>query len=271
MKQIFTLLACLLTFAFAKAQSTSSFHSLSAVLLDGSPVNMSQYYGKKLMVVNVASFCAYTPQFEELETLYEQYRSNNFEIIGFPCNDYGRQGGSDSDLINVCSSYNVSFPITQTVSIENNPIHPVYAWLTQQSLNGVSNANVSWNFNKFLIDEAGNWVAYYNQNTLPNAPAIVQWILSPSVINSVGEAENENGLKLLSSNPASSSLEMEWSGKEALQAFSLISAEGRELKRQIPGEGHRFSVDVADLSPGIYTGKWNTARAGGFMRILIAR
>ncbi len=271
MKQTITLLAFMLAFGFAKAQSTSSFHSLSAVLLDGSPMDMSQYYGKKVMVVNVASFCAYTPQFEELETLYEQYRSNNFEIIGFPCNDYGRQGGSDSDLINVCSSYNVSFPITQTVSIENNPIHPVYAWLTQRSLNGVSNANVSWNFNKFLIDEAGNWVRYYNQNTLPNDPAIIQWILSPSVINSVIDTKNEKGLKLLSSNPASSFLELEWKGAEQLQGFSLISAEGRELRRIFPGENQQFSVDVSDLGPGIYTGKWNTAGSGGFMRILIAR
>ena len=138
---------------------SQSIYDYNAVTIVGDTIPMSQYLGKKIMIVNTASYCGYTPQFAQLQQLYQQYHvSNNFEILGFPCNDFGNQDpGTDSASLNFCSSnYNVTFQMMSHVNIVSDTTD-VYRWLQQQSLNGVSNAQITWNFHKFLIDETGHW------------------------------------------------------------------------------------------------------------------
>jgi glutathione peroxidase len=154
-----------------------SFHELRATDIDGKEVDFSLFKGKKVMVVNVASKCGYTSQYKDLQAVYEQYK-DQLVILGFPCNQFmGQEPGSEADIKSFCSrTYGVSFPMFAKVDVKGNEQHPVYAWLTNKSLNGVEDASVSWNFNKFLIDEQGQYVRHYKSGTEPNDPEIIQWI-----------------------------------------------------------------------------------------------
>ena len=177
------LLACmlLLSSTFLNAQTTT-FHSFNAVTIYGDTISLSQYAGKKLLVVNTASFCAYTHQFANLEAVYEQYHNLNFELIGFPCNDFGNQDpGSDSTILEFCTNnYNVTFPMMSRIQIKTGDTAAVYKWLQRGDLNGVADAPVTWNFNKFLIDANGNWVQHYDSPVEPDDSLIVNWILEGS-------------------------------------------------------------------------------------------
>ena len=119
---------------------------------------------KKVLIVNTASECGYTPQYKDLEALYEKYKSKNFVVIGFPCNDFGGQEpGTSNDIKAFCTkNYGVTFQMMEKVSIATSPI---YKWLTSKAENGVLDATVKWNFNKFLIDEKGQLVKYLPSNT----------------------------------------------------------------------------------------------------------
>jgi glutathione peroxidase len=160
------------------AEQPSSLHQFSAVTITGDTLSLSQYAGKKLMIVNTASYCGYTPQFADLQKLYEDYRGYGFEIIGFPCNDFGKQDPhSDSAILDFCTAnYGVTFPMMSKVSIVKGDTVDIYKWLQRADLNGVSDAEVKWNFNKFLIDEEGRWVAHYPSKTKPADKAITDWI-----------------------------------------------------------------------------------------------
>lgn len=160
----------------------SSIHSLTAVTITGDTVSLSQYRGKKLLIVNTASYCGYTPQFTDLQALYEKYKDHNFEIIGFPSNDFGKQDpGTDEEILHFCSSnYGVTFPMMSKVGIIKGDTSPVYKWLQRRELNGVSDAEVKWNFNKFLIDEEGRWVAHYGSKVKPLDTLITGWITGSS-------------------------------------------------------------------------------------------
>src|SRR6185295_6696560 len=133
MKILFTLLTVLSAIVGVSGQAALSFHDYSAVTMSGDTISMSQYYGKKVMVVNCASFCSYTPQYTPLEQLYEQYQiPYHFEIIGFPSDDFF-QAGTDSDIIHTCQDYGVTFPITEKIhvsaALHGNAVAPVYQWL----------------------------------------------------------------------------------------------------------------------------------------------
>jgi glutathione peroxidase len=155
-----------------------SFFELEAQSIDGLPVSMSAFKGKKIMVVNVASRCGYTSQYTDLQALYEKYKNQNFVILGFPCNQFmGQEPGTESEIQAFCQkNYGVSFPIFSKVDVKGKEQHPIYKWLTQQAINGVEDANVSWNFNKFLIDEAGNYVVHLESGAKPMDAEIVSWI-----------------------------------------------------------------------------------------------
>lgn len=146
--------------------------------IDGKPYNMSELKGKKVMIVNVASKCGFTPQYEPLQLLYEKYRNQNFVIIGFPANNFmSQEPGSDAEIKEFCSSkYKVTFPMMSKISVKGEEIDPLYAWLTRKSLNGVQDTEVKWNFQKYLVDEQGNLVgvAYSREN--PGSERIVSWI-----------------------------------------------------------------------------------------------
>ena len=164
------ILLSVLSFCVFTSSAQLTFHDYSAATIDHDTISMSQYYGKKVMVVNTASYCGYTYQFAALEQLYLDYKQYGFEIIGFPCNDFANQDPhSDSTINSFCTStYNVTFQMMSKIATISADTAPVYKWLQRADLNGVSNAHVAWNFNKFLIDEAGHWVRHYTQTTEPN-------------------------------------------------------------------------------------------------------
>lgn len=146
--------------------------------IDGQLIDFSQFKGKKLMLVNVASECGLTPQYEQLEELYQQMGAEKFEIIAFPANDFaGQEPGSNQEIKIFCTTkYNVSFTMMEKISVKGENQHPIYQWLTQASKNGVADAEVSWNFQKFLIDENGLWVKSVSPQTLPIDNEVLSWL-----------------------------------------------------------------------------------------------
>ncbi len=156
-----------------------SFYDFTVKTIDGKDFPLSSLKGKKVLVVNVASKCGFTPQYAKLEELYTKYEKDNFVIIGFPANNFlGQEPGSNEEIKKFCTlNYGVTFPMMAKISVKGKDIAPLYQWLTQKSENGVANAKVGWNFHKFLIDENGNWVASYGSTTDPLSEKIVNWIV----------------------------------------------------------------------------------------------
>ncbi|MBT3302243.1 MAG: T9SS type A sorting domain-containing protein [Bacteroidetes bacterium] len=160
------------------AFSQKTFHDFKVISINGDTVDLSIFKGQKIMVVNTASLCGYTYQYEELQQLFQDYKKHNFTIIGFPSNDFGNQEpGSDGDILKFCEdNYGVTFPMMAKIHVSGAQIHPLYQWLTKQTENGVKDAPVEWNFQKFLIDEDGSWHDVRLSATSPLAPIITTWI-----------------------------------------------------------------------------------------------
>jgi glutathione peroxidase len=158
----------------------TSFHALEAIDINGNTVSMSAFAGKKVMVVNTASECGYTPQYKQLQELHEAYKDKGLVILGFPCNDFGGQEPGTGDEIEAfCQkNYGVTFPLMAKVSIKGDAPHPVYRWLTNKSENGVMDASVKWNFHKFLIDEQGHLVKALGSGIEPFDEEVVGWLKS---------------------------------------------------------------------------------------------
>jgi glutathione peroxidase len=161
-------------FAATTTLSAQSIHSFTVKGIDGKDIKMASFKGKKILVVNTASKCGYTPQYESLEKVYEQYK-DKLVIIGFPCNQFGGQEpGSNEEIVEFCKkNYGVTFPLADKVDVKGTNTAAIYQWLTQKSKNGVLDANISWNFNKFLLDENGKMMAYYPSNVRPDSDAIL--------------------------------------------------------------------------------------------------
>lgn len=159
-------------------QAQKSFHDFVVTDIDGKPFAMSSLKGKKVMVVNTASKCGLTPQYAKLEKLYEQYGGDKFVIVGFPANNFmGQEPGTNEEIKAFCSeNYGVSFPMMSKISVKGNDMHPLYKWLTTKALNGVEDSSVSWNFQKYLIDENGRLVKVLSPRTDPLDKEIVDWI-----------------------------------------------------------------------------------------------
>lgn len=174
MKKLFILALSAITMAFTTS-GTKSLHDFKARTLEGTVFDFASLKGKKVLIVNTASECGYTPQYKDLEALYEKYKAKNFVVIGFPCNDFGGQEpGSSKDIKAFCTkNYGVTFQMMEKVSIATSPI---YKWLTSKAENGVLDATVKWNFNKFLVDEKGHLVKYLPSNTKPMDAEITNWI-----------------------------------------------------------------------------------------------
>ncbi|MBU3663304.1 MAG: glutathione peroxidase [Bacteroidetes bacterium] len=147
----------------------TNFHDLSIPTIDGKgTLKMSDYKGKYVLCVNVASECGYTPQYAELQKLSEKY-ADKLVVIGFPCNQFmGQEPGTAEDIQTFCKkNYGVTFPLSQKISVKGEEQHPIYQWLTMKSLNGVSDATIKWNFNKIMVDPNGNWLKYYGSGVNP--------------------------------------------------------------------------------------------------------
>lgn len=145
-----------------------SFYDLTINSIDGKEMRMSDFKGKYVLCVNVASKCGYTPQYEDLEKLYEQYQGK-LVIVGFPCNQFlGQEPGTSEEIVSFCQkNYGVTFPLTEKIDVKGKNQHGVYQWLTQKSLNGVADGNVKWNFHKFLISPEGEWLAEFPSGVKP--------------------------------------------------------------------------------------------------------
>lgn len=154
----------------------ASIYKFKVERIDGSEINFEDLKGKKIIIVNVASECGYTPQYQQLQELYEEF-SEKVEIIGFPSNDFGKQEpGTNAEIDTFCKvNYGLSFPMAAKVKINEEPI---YQWLTKKSLNGKLNSEVAWNFQKYLIDENGHLVTFYPSSVNPIDEKIIDWILS---------------------------------------------------------------------------------------------
>jgi glutathione peroxidase len=174
MKKLFAVTLAAIAMAFTTSGS-KSLHQFKVKTLEGADYNFADLKGKKILIVNTASECGYTPQYKDLEALYEKYKAKNFIIVGFPCNDFGGQEpGTSADIKAFCTkNFGVTFPLMEKTSIETSP---VYQWLTHKTENGVLDAKVKWNFNKFLVDENGNLVKYLASNVKPMDAEITNWI-----------------------------------------------------------------------------------------------
>lgn len=146
--------------------------------LSGDSFDFSTLKGKKILVVNTASECGLTPQYEELQAIYEKYKDKNFVIVGFPANNFGSQEpGSNAQIATFCQkNYGVSFPMMAKISVKGGDMHPVYQFLTQKAKNGLEDSEVQWNFQKYLINENGELAKVVSPRTLPTDAEIINWI-----------------------------------------------------------------------------------------------
>lgn len=156
----------------------TSFYDFEVKDIDGKEYDLSQLKGKKVLVVNVASKCGLTPQYENLQKLYEEYGGDNFVIVGFPANNFlGQEPGTNEEIKTFCTAkYDVNFPMMSKISVKGNDMDPLYHWLTEADKNGVMDAPVKWNFQKFLIGEDGQWLTYFSPRTDPLDEEIVNWL-----------------------------------------------------------------------------------------------
>lgn len=163
------------SFAFGQP---SSIYDFTVKTLEGEDFSFSQLKGKKVMIVNTASKCGLTPQYEELQELWEHYGGDDFIIIGFPANNFmNQEPGSDEDIKEFCTrNYGVTFPMMSKISVKGDDMHPVYKWLTTKDLNGFEDSNVQWNFQKYLIDEEGRLVKVIKPRVKPDDPEILNWL-----------------------------------------------------------------------------------------------
>ena len=162
-------------FSKPKTSPMESIYSIKINALNGNPINLSDYKGKYILFVNVASECGFTGQYEGLQKLYETYQ-DKLMIIGVPCNQFGGQEpGSANEIQEFCKiNYGVTFLITEKVDVKGSNQHPLYQWLTQQSKNGSSSSTVKWNFQKYLVSTNGELIDYYFSVTTPLSDKITK-------------------------------------------------------------------------------------------------
>jgi len=176
--KIFSLITAGLFVASLVSAQSKSFHDFTVKTIDGESYSLSQLKGKKVMVVNTASKCGLTPQYETLQAVYEQYKANNLVIIGFPANNFmSQEPGTNSEIKNFCSEkYSITFPMMQKISVKGDDMAPLYKWLTSKAENGVMDSEVKWNFQKYLIDENGKLVDVIPPKEKPDSEKVIKWI-----------------------------------------------------------------------------------------------
>ena len=156
-----------------KTNEMTSIHTFKVEALDGTTINFADFKGKKILIVNTASECGYTPQYKELEALYQKFK-DKLVIVGFPANNFGGQEpGTNTEIKAFCQqNYGVTFPMAAKISVKGDDAAPIYQWLCTKSQNGLIDAEIKWNFNKFLLDENGNMIAYFPSKVTPMSEQI---------------------------------------------------------------------------------------------------
>lgn len=161
-------------FPAKKTIAQQSIYDFKVPSLSGDTIDFAAFKGKKILIVNTASKCGYTPQYEALQELYEKYK-NKLVIIGFPSNDFMfQEPGSNAEIERFCQkNYGVTFPMAAKISVKGKKMHPLYIWLTEKKYNGYDDSNVKWNFQKYLIDETGKLIEIYDPKTSPMSSDII--------------------------------------------------------------------------------------------------
>lgn len=154
---------------------TTNIYDYSFQDIEGNEVSLTQFKRKKILFINVASKCGYTDQYEEMQQLHDQY-GDKVVLIGFPCNQFGLQEpGSEEEIVEFCQkNYGVTFLMASKIDVKGDDQHPIYEWLTSKELNGVEDGEVNWNFNKFLVDENGKYIAYFKSGVRPMSEELTE-------------------------------------------------------------------------------------------------
>ncbi len=162
----------------AQNMNKQSIHQFKVSDLYGNEFDFATLKGKKVMVVNTASECGLTPQYEQLQEVYDAYKDKNFVIVGFPANNFGAQEpGTNEQIATFCKkNYGVTFLMMSKISVVGDDMHEVYQFLTQKEKNGLEDSKVAWNFQKYLLDENGYLVKVISPKILPNDKEIIDWI-----------------------------------------------------------------------------------------------
>ena len=161
-----------------KTMEKQDIYQFKVTDLSGKEFDFATLKGKKILVVNTASKCGLTPQYENLQTIYDQYKDKNLVIVGFPANNFASQEpGTSGEIAEFCQkNYGVTFPMMDKISVKGDDMAPIYKFLTEKSKNGLEDSEVQWNFQKYLIDENGHLAKVVSPKTLPTDPEIVDWI-----------------------------------------------------------------------------------------------
>lgn len=156
--------------------SEKSMYEFTMKDIDGKDVKLDAYKGKVVMIVNTASKCGYTPQYEGLEALYEKYKDKGFVVLGFPANNFmGQEPGTEKEIKEFCTlKYNVTFPMFSKISVKGTDQHPFYSFLTNKATDPGSDGDITWNFEKFLADRSGKIIARYPPKTKPDDAEVVK-------------------------------------------------------------------------------------------------
>lgn len=163
---------------YSVSMTKQSIYQFKVQDLNGKTFDFSTLKGKKILVVNTASKCGYTRQYEQLEAIYKKYKDDNFVIVGFPANNFGSQEpGTNAEIATFCKvNYGVTFPMMSKISVKGSDINEVYQFLTQKAKNGLKDSNVEWNFQKYLLNEKGELEQVYLSGVKPNDEKIINWI-----------------------------------------------------------------------------------------------
>ena len=172
------IMCCFFSFGqVTESKSQASIYDVNIRSIYGDDIDLSQYKGKKILFVNVASNCGFTGQYKELEELHQQYK-DKLVVIGVPCNQFGGQEpGDNEEIVQFCKqNYGVSFLLTEKVDVKGENQHPLYTWICNKKVNGKSSSSVKWNFQKYLIDENGEFITFFYSKTKPMSDKITSYV-----------------------------------------------------------------------------------------------
>lgn len=238
------------------AYSAEDFYSLKAAKINGDTLHFSELRGKKLMIVNVASLCGYTGQYAQLQSLYEQFGGDKFEIIGFPANNFSNQEpGSDEDIEDFCKeNYGVTFTMMSKISVKGTDKHPVYQWLTEYNKNGVTNQEVLWNFQKWMITEDGKIWRIISTETSPLHKDIINWL---SINTSITDNSSDATDVMIFPNPATDIITLKANTEidlntSSIQVFDLQGKVAKSINLSNENFQGDININISELASGTY-------------------
>lgn len=158
---------------------TETIYDYEVETIEGETISLSKFKGKKMLIVNTASKCGFTPQYEQLEELYQMFKDKDFVILGFPSNDFlSQEPGTNEEIAEFCQkNYGVTFPMMAKIKVKGKNKAPLYNYLTSKELNGHSDSKVKWNFQKYLIGKDGKIEGMHYSKVIPTDPEIVNWVI----------------------------------------------------------------------------------------------